>query len=161
MPAVIIMALLMIATLIVIQMSFSDSRYLELLPETWSLRWCRNFFASEDWPPAARTLLKVAFRTMLVATPVGVLAAYGLYTAHNHWVGPTFTLLLTPMILPAVLAAIGAIHAIVRLSTLYSLPGLALILARPLAVIVVESALNGSDPNLVNAVTGPPRRRHR
>jgi putative spermidine/putrescine transport system permease protein len=160
--AVIIMALLVIPTLIVVPMSFSDSQYLEFPPKDWSLRWYRNFFASAEWLQAARTSLKVAFLTMLVATPIGVLAAYGLYSSQSHWVGVSFMLLLTPMIVPVVLVAIGAFYAFVRLSILYTLPGLVLahtLLALPLVVIVVGSALKSSDPNLENAARslGAPR----
>lgn len=160
--AVVIMALLVIPTLIVVPMSFSDSQYLEFPPKDWSLRWYRNFFASAEWLQAARTSLKVAGLTMLVATPVGVLAAYGLYSSRSHWVGVSFMLLLTPMIVPVVLVAIGAFYAFVRLSILYTLPGLVMahtILALPLVVIVTGSALKSFDGNLEQAARslGAPR----
>ncbi|MBT6658102.1 MAG: ABC transporter permease, partial [Proteobacteria bacterium] len=44
--AAIIMLLLIIPTLIVIPMSFSDSQYLEFPPEQWSLRWYGEYFDS-------------------------------------------------------------------------------------------------------------------
>ena len=68
--SVIILILLVIPTFIVIPMSFSDSQYLEFPPETWSLRWYRHYFGSEEWMQATRTSFMAAFLTMLVATPV-------------------------------------------------------------------------------------------
>ena len=68
--AAIIMLLLIIPTLIVIPMSFSDSQYLEFPPEQWSLRWYGEYFDSTKWMRATVTSLQVGFLTLLVATPL-------------------------------------------------------------------------------------------
>jgi putative spermidine/putrescine transport system permease protein len=64
-------------------MSFSASQYLEFPPREWSLRWYENYFNSTAWMDATWTSLKAALLTMLVATPVGTAAAYGL-SVSNH-----------------------------------------------------------------------------
>lgn len=146
--SVIIMILLVIPTLIVVPMSFSDSQYLEFPPESWSTRWYGHYFGSSEWMLATRTSFKVAFLTMLVATPTGVLAAYGLHTSNVSFVRATFVLMLTPMMVPVVLVAIGAFYAYVQLKILYTILGLVLahtVLALPLVVIVTGSALKGYD----------------
>ena len=146
----IIMVLLVTPTLIVIPMSFSDSQYLEFPPETWSLRWYQNYFGSAEWMQATATSFKAAILTMLVATPVGVIAAYGLHTSQVAWVRATFVLLITPMMVPVVLIAIGSFYVFVKLKLLYSLTGLVLahsILALPLVIIVAGSALKSYDMN--------------
>ena len=81
----IILFLLIVPSLIVIPMSFSDSQYLEFPPKNFSLRWYENYFFSwkvengfNDWMAATRTSLLVAVLTIFVATPIGTLAAYGL-----------------------------------------------------------------------------------
>lgn len=148
--AAIIMVLLVTPTLIVIPMSFSDSQYLEFPPENWSLRWYHNYFGSDAWMNATATSLKAAFLTMLVATPVGVVAAYGLHTSQVAWVRATFVLLITPMMVPVVLIAIGSFYVFVKLKLLYTLTGLVLahsILALPLVIIVTGSALKSYDMN--------------
>ncbi|MEM7524001.1 MAG: ABC transporter permease [Pseudomonadota bacterium] len=148
--AAITMILLVTPTLIVIPMSFSDSQYLEFPPQTWSLRWYRNYFGSDEWMLATSTSLKAAFLTMLVATPIGVLAAYALHTSGVRAVRLAFVMLITPMMVPVVLVAIGAFYAYVKLSLLYTLTGLVLahtILALPLVVIVIGSALKSYDMN--------------
>lgn len=156
------MILLVLPTLIVIPMSFSDSQYLEFPPETWSLRWYKSYFASDEWMRATATSLKAATLTMLVATPIGVLAAYGLHASKVPFIRIAFVLLITPMMVPLVLIAIGAFYVYVRLQILYTMTGLVLahsLLAIPLVVIVTGSALKTYDMNLENAARslGAPR----
>lgn len=160
--AVITMILLVVPTLIVVPMSFSDSQYLEFPPENWSTRWYGNFFGSSEWMQAARTSFKAAILTMLVATPVGVLAAYGLHASKVRYVRVAFVMLITPMMVPVVLVAIGAFYAYVQLKILYTLTGLVLahtVLALPLVVIVIGAALKGYDMSQEEAARslGAPR----
>ncbi|MEL7254345.1 MAG: ABC transporter permease [Pseudomonadota bacterium] len=160
--AVITMLLLVTPTLIVIPMSFSDSQYLEFPPQDWSLRWYQHYFQSAEWMLATKTSFKAAFLTMLVATPIGVLAAYGLHASNVPYVRVAFVMLITPMMVPVVLVAIGAFYAYVKLQILYTMLGLVLahsILAIPLVVIVTGSALKTYDMNQENAARslGAPR----
>jgi len=144
------MVLLVTPTLIVIPMSFSASQYLEFPPEEWSTRWYRHYFESAEWMGATATSFKAAFLTMLVATPVGVVAAYGLHASRIRFIRVAFVLLITPMMVPVVLVAIGAFYAYVKLNILYTLTGLVLahtLLALPLVLIVTGSALKSYDMN--------------
>ena len=100
--ATIIMLLLVIPTFIVMPMSFSDSQYLEFPPETWSLRWYDVYFNSSKWMNATITSLQVGTLTMLVATPLGTMAAYALFVSGHRAAKLVFTFLITPMIVPAV-----------------------------------------------------------
>jgi len=156
------MSLLVVPTLIVIPMSFSDSQYLEFPPEDWSLRWYQNYFGSPEWMQATATSFKAAILTTIVATPMGVLAAYGLHASKVPYIRATFVLLITPMMVPIVLIAIGAFYAYVKLQILYTMTGLVLahsLLAIPLVVIVIGSALKSYDMNQENAARslGAPR----
>lgn len=156
------MILLVTPTLIVVPMSFSDSQYLEFPPQTWSTRWYAFYFGSEEWMRATRTSLIAAVLTMLVATPIGVLAAYGLHASRAPFLRAAFVLLITPMMVPVVLIAIGAFYAYVKLSILYTMTGLVLahsLLAIPLVLIVTGSALKSYDMNQENAARslGAPR----
>lgn len=155
--SVVIMILLVTPTLIVVPMSFSDSQYLEFPPTVWSTRWYNHYFGSTEWMLATRTSFKVAFLTMLVATPTGVLAAYGLHTSGVRFVRVAFVLMLTPMMVPVVLVAIGAFYAYVQLKILYTVAGLVLahtVLALPLVVIVTGSALKSYDMAQEQAARG-------
>ena len=144
------MALLVLPTLVVIPMSFSNSQYLEFPPESWSLRWYRHYFGSREWMEATWTSFQAAFLTVLVATPIGVVAAYGLHASNIRLVRLAFVTLITPMMVPVVLIAIGAFYAYVKLGILYTVTGLVLahsILALPLVLIVTGAALQSYDMN--------------
>jgi len=138
--ATIIMLLLVIPTFIVMPMSFSDSQYLEFPPEHWSTRWYNVYFESPKWMRA----------TMLVATPMGVMAAYALFVSGHRAARAMFAFLITPMIVPVILIAIGAFYAYAQVGLNNTITGLVLahaVLAAPLVMIVITSALRNYDLN--------------
>ena len=148
--AAIIMLLLVIPTFIVMPMSFSDSQYLEFPPEHWSTRWYAVYFESSKWMRATVTSLQVGVLTMLVATPMGTMAAYALFVSGHRAARLIFMLLITPMIVPVILIAIGAFYAYGRVGLNNTIFGLVLahtVLAAPLVMIVITSALRNYDLN--------------
>ncbi len=148
--AAIIMLLLVIPTFIVIPMSFSDSQYLEFPPSSWSLRWYEEYFGSSKWMQATVTSLQVGVLTMLVATPLGTMAAYALFVSGHRLARAIFMLLITPMIVPVILIAIGAFYAYGRVGLNNTITGLTLAhtaMAAPLVMIVVTAALRSYDLN--------------
>ena len=148
--AAIIMMLLVIPTLIVIPMSFSDSQYLEFPPSNWSDRWYIVYLESSKWMRATVTSLQVGVLTMLLATPLGVMAAYALFVSEHRASRAMFVLLITPMIVPVILIAIGTFYAYGRVGLNNTITGLVLahtVLAAPLVMIVITSALRNYDLN--------------
>lgn len=148
--AALVLAFLALPTLIVVPMSFSASQYLEFPPREWSLRWYRNYFASAAWMQATTTSLLAGALTTLVATPLGTLAAYGLFVSRLKSARFIHTLMLTPIIVPVILVAIGVFYVYVKLKLVNSLAGIVLahsMLALPLVMLVVGSALKSFDMN--------------
>jgi putative spermidine/putrescine transport system permease protein len=148
--AAIIMFLLVIPTLIVIPMSFSDSQYLEFPPDVWSMRWYDVYLESSKWMRATVTSLQVGVLTMLVATPMGTAAAYALFVSGHRTARALFAFLITPMIVPVILIAIGTFYAYGRVGLNNTITGLVLahtVLAAPLVMIVITSALRNYDLN--------------
>ena len=148
--AAIIMLLLVVPTFIVVPMSFSDSQYLEFPPERWSLRWYIEYIESSKWMRATATSLKVGVLTMLVATPIGTAAAYALFVSGHRAAKALFAFLITPMIVPVILIAIGTFYAYGRVGLNNTIPGLVLahsVLSAPLVMIVITAALRGYDLN--------------
>jgi len=146
--AVLVMAFLVLPTLIVIPMSFSASQYLEFPPREWSLRWYRAYFGSPAWMQATLTSFKAGVLTALVATPLGTLAAYGLFVSRLRAAAVVVPVLLTPIIVPVILVGIGVFYAYVRLRLVNSLIGIVLahsMLAIPIVVMVVSAALRSYD----------------
>ena len=148
--AALIMSFLVIPTLIVIPMSFSGSQYLEFPPSSWSLRWYENYFGSNEWLLATWVSLKAALLTVAVVTPLATMAAYGLYVSNLKAARAVFILLITPMMVPVILIAIGVFFAYTRLRLNNTMAGLVLAhsaLALPLCLIVISAGLKGYDMN--------------
>lgn len=148
--AAVIMLLLVIPTFIVIPMSFSDSQYLEFPPENWSTRWYTVYLDSSKWMRATVTSLQVGVLTMLLATPLGTMAAYALFVSGHRAARAIFTFLITPMIVPVILIAIGTFYAYGRVGLNNTISGLVLahtVLAAPLVMIVITAALRTYDLN--------------
>ncbi len=144
------MFFLVVPSLIVIPMSFSESQYLEFPPREWSLRWYRNYFGSVAWMDATATSLKAGVLTMLLATTIGVAAAYGLHSSRTRWSGLIQGLLLTPIVVPVILVGIGVFYVYARLGLVNTMVGIIMahsMLAVPLVVMIVTSALKSYDAN--------------
>jgi putative spermidine/putrescine transport system permease protein len=145
---VVVLVFLVVPTLIVIPMSFSASQYLEFPPRQWSLRWYQHYVDSSAWMQATATSFKAAVLTTLVATPLGTMAAYGLFASRFRWAHLIVVLLVTPMIVPVILIAIAVFYVYVKLKLVNTLTGLVLghsMLAIPLVLMVVTSALSSYD----------------
>jgi putative spermidine/putrescine transport system permease protein len=139
---------LMLPTLIVIPMSFSDSQYLEFPPKTWSLRWYREYFGSDAWMSATRTSIIAAILTTLVATPIGTIAAYGMHCASERVRNTLQILSLMPIVVPSILVAVGVFHLYALVDLNYSLTGVVLAhtaLAVPFVIVTVLSSLRSYD----------------
>ncbi len=155
--SIIVLFLLIVPSLIVIPMSFSDSQYLEFPPKNWSLRWYENYFSSgqvgmgfNDWIGATWTSIKVAVLTIFVATPIGTMAAYGLINSGNRVRSILFPIMISPMMIPVILVAIGLFYFYVQFKMVNSILGLVLghsLVAMPLVLIIVLSALKNYDMN--------------
>ena len=153
----IVLFLLIVPSLVVIPMSFSASQYLEFPPKEWSLRWYENYFFSwkvengfNDWMSATWTSTKVAILTIVVATPVGTMAAYGLVNGSSRLSKILFPIFISPMMVPIILVAIGLFYFFVQFKLVGSVLGLVLghsLVAMPLVLIIVFSALKNYDMN--------------
>ena len=142
------LAFLVLPVAIVVPMSFSDSRYLEFPPREWSLRWYEYFFASREWMRATQISLTAAVLTTLLATPVGVAAGYGLHVAQARFLRWLHVLLLTPLMVPVIIIAIGVFFVYARAELLGTMPGLVLahtLMATPFVVVTTVAGLRSFD----------------
>ena len=156
--SIIVLFLLIVPSLVVIPMSFSGSQYLEFPPKSFSLRWYEAYFFSSadtglgfnDWMGATWTSIKVAVLTIFVATPIGTMAAYGLSNSSAKVRGILFPIMISPMMVPIILVAIGLFYFFVQFKMVNSITGLVLghsLVAMPLVLIIVLSALRNYDMN--------------
>jgi putative spermidine/putrescine transport system permease protein len=146
--AALVVLFLVLPVVIVVPMSFSDSRMLDFPPRGWSLRWYERFFSATEWYGALIVSLKLAACTVVVATPLGVAAAYGVHNGRTAGVRYAQALLMLPMMVPHIILAIGIFYIFVKLEILGSFPGLVLahtMLALPFVVVTVLAGLRSFD----------------
>ena len=138
-------------TLIMAVMSFSPSTGLQFPPPGVSLRWYRTFFASPMWVNAAWTSLQVAVASVALATPLGTLAAFGLVRGRFPGRALVHGLVMSPLIVPTVVTAIGMYFVFVRWRLAGSFLGLVAAhtaLSLPFVVVNVASGLQNLDQSL-------------
>jgi putative spermidine/putrescine transport system permease protein len=141
---------LVLPALIVIPMSFSDSRFLQFPPKDFSWRWYETYLNSVEWQDATAVSIKVSALTVLLATPIGTLAAYGLHVSQSRLAGLIRLALITPLIIPLILIAIAVFFLYARLGLNNTILGLALAhtcLAIPFVLVTVTAGLRSYDIN--------------
>lgn len=149
--ALLVMGFLLLPLLAVVPVSLSSSDILVLPPPGWSWRWYEAFLSEPRWRLAIRNSFMVAFGTVLLALPLGTLAALGLWL---HMRPRLLGLLLLPMAVPAVIAAVALYFAFAAVGLGSSLGALVLahtVLAAPFVVVAVLATLRGLDPALLRA----------
>lgn len=134
--------------LIVVPMSFSSTRFLTFPPPSLSTRWYAEFFSSTEWMLASMVSLKVALVTCLIATPMGVAAAYAIHMQPGRLARAAYVILVTPLMVPHIIVAIGVFFLYARVGANNSIIGLILahtMLAIPFVLITTLSGLQGFD----------------
>ncbi len=139
---------LILPSLLVIPLSFSDSRFLQFPPPGWSVRWYEAYFAAVEWRDATVVSLTAAAFTTVLSTVLGTLAAYSLHTARSRLGQVAYLVFVAPLVIPGILVAIGIFLLYAQVGLNNTLPGIVLahsVMAIPLVVITVASGLKNYD----------------
>ena len=150
-----LVGLLLIApTLIVIPMSLSSGERLQFPPPGFSMRWYGEFFTDETWITALMASVKVAVTTVILATALGTLLAFGLERGRFRGRALVHGFVLVPAIVPVVVVAIGMYFVFTSWNLTGSMVSVVMahtVLALPLVVVTVSSSLRTLDRNLEDA----------
>ena len=149
-----VLAFLVLPVLVILPLSFSAGSFLTFPLPGLSLRWYQEFFTSAPWRLSLRNSLIVASATTLIATTLGTLAALGLSRARLPGQALLMGLIVSPMVVPLVIVAVGVYFAYAPFGLTGSLVGLTLAhtaLAVPFVVITVTATLTGFDTSLMRA----------
>ena len=93
---------------LVMLFSFNSSRSLQQF-DGFSLRWYEQFFESESLRDSLIASIQIALITMVVATVLGTLLAYGLVRARTRWSNTANVMMLVPLVTPEVVAGASAL----------------------------------------------------
>ena len=159
--AIAVLVFLLAPIFVVVPLSFNAEPYfsftdkmLALQPDGFSLRWYRDIVENPQWLEAMKNSVVIALASTALATVLGTLAAMGLARSNMPFRDFFMALLISPLIVPIVIAAAGMYF-------FYSSVGLAqttlgIIFAHtalgvPFVVITMTATLSGFDQNLIKA----------
>ena len=152
-----VLSFLALPAFAVIPVSFTDTRYLALPEEHWSLQHWQSFLSSPEWIGSIWQSLWIAVVSTVLAVVAGTLCAIGCWRLSSRLSEKVRTLMILPMAVPTIVYALG----IYRLYDELDLVGTALgvILAHavtglPFVVLTVSGSLSNLDARLEQAARG-------
>ena len=149
-----VLAFLVLPLMVIVPISFSSASFLSLPIPGFSLRWYEALLTSPVWGRAFLNSLIVGTIATTIAVLLGTLAAVGLHRNEFRGKALLMGVLISPMIVPIVIVALGSYFFYAPLGLASSLLGLGLAhaaLGAPFVLVTVSATLTGFDANLARA----------
>lgn len=143
--------------LIVVILAFSGDGYLRFPPTALSLQWFGRFLGNLQWQRALVSSLVIGVIACAVSTAIGFFAAYAFLRCEFHGKKLLLSLLLTPIVVPSIITAIAMYYLAGKIGLIGSYLWLGLchaVVAMPIVLLILLSALHAVDPNLERAALG-------
>lgn len=146
--AVLAVLMLIVPIVIIVVMSFSPGHNLEFPPSRVSLQWFVKYFTRTEWLAATINSFQIGAMAGLAATALALLTAMALSRLTAKFQAALLTLILSPMIVPAMVYAVAVYYYFASLGLVGTKLGVALahtVLAMPPAILLILSALQNLD----------------
>jgi putative spermidine/putrescine transport system permease protein len=140
--------------LTIVPLSFSSGSFFYYPLPGLSLRWYQDFFTSSFWLSSLRNSLIIGISATVLATVLGTMAALGIWRARFPAQALVLAMLISPMVVPVVIIAVGVYFAFAPLGLTDGYLGLILAhatLGVPFVVITVLATLSAFDRTLLRA----------
>ncbi|MEA2419408.1 MAG: spermidine/putrescine transport system permease protein [Thermoleophilaceae bacterium] len=138
---------------LVVLFSFNSGRSLQNF-DGFSTRWYQRFFESESLRSSLLASIEIALVTMVVATAIGTLLAYGLVRSRSRWSGAANVLMLVPLVTPEIVAGVSALLLFTQIGMHLSLTTIMLghiTFSISYVTVVVRGRLASMGPEVENA----------
>ena len=146
--------------IVIIPLSFNSEPYFTYPMAGFSMRWYDALLADDPqgilWRQAFLNSLYIGVSATLIATGLGTLAALGLNRVQFALKGLLLAVLISPLVVPIVITAVGTFYFYAKVGLAGTFLGLILAhatLGVPFVVITVTATLSGFDYNMVRAGT--------
>lgn len=151
----VLLGFLFLPVLVVIPVALTDREYLSLPEHALSLRHFASVATWESgWLPSILTSLAIA----LIASAVSVIAAaaysIGAWALTGWWPSLTRIVLLSPLIVPPIVYAVGIFKMWAAFDLLDSFTGVTIVhvvLCLPFSILAIGASLSHLDPKLIQA----------
>lgn len=150
----ILLAFLIAPVLIAIPVSLTRETYLTLPWSGLSLRHYSAIFTSPAWISSFLQSIGIGLASTAIATMLGTLSAIGLWRVSSMWGELVRAILLLPLVIPSIIAAMLLYREFVPLGLIDTYVGLILahgVLASPFVLITVSTSLAGFNRSLDQA----------
>jgi ABC-type spermidine/putrescine transport system, permease component II len=140
--------------LTIVPLSFSSGSFFYYPLPGLSLRWYQDFFTSSFWLSSLKNSLIIGISATVLATVLGTMAALGIWRARFPAQALVLAMLISPMVVPVVIIAVGVYFAFAPLGLTDGYLGLILAhatLGVPFVVITVLATLSAFDRTLLRA----------
>jgi len=148
---------LMAPIVIVVILAFSGDGYLRFPPTSLSLQWFARFLGNVQWQRALLSSLLIGVVACVVSTTVGFFAAYAFLRCEFRGKKLLLSLMIMPVIVPSIITAIAMYYLAGKLGLIGNFVWLGLchaVIALPVVLLILLSALHAVDPNLERAALG-------
>ena len=149
-----VLLFLLAPILTIVPLSFSSGSFFYYPLPGLSLRWYQDFFSSSFWLSSLRNSLIIGISATVLATVLGTMAALGIWRARFPAQALVLAMLISPMVVPVVIIAVGVYFAFAPLGLTDGYLGLILAhatLGVPFVVITVLATLSAFDRTLLRA----------
>ena len=152
--AILVALFLVFPVLIILPVSFSSGSFLAFPPPGWSLQWYERVLSRPDWLSSVWLSVWIACVVMALSTVLGTAGAIGL--ARGRFPGQRILIgfILSPLIIPGIIVAIGVYFFYARIHFVGSALAIAMAhtaLAVPFVVVNVSASLYAVDRRLEQA----------
>jgi ABC-type spermidine/putrescine transport system permease subunit II len=142
---------------IVVILAFSGDGYLHFPPTSFSLQWFVRFLGNVQWQRALLSSLIIGAIACIVSTTIGFFTAYAFLRSEFRGKKLLLSAMLTPVIVPSIITAIAMYYLAGKLGLIGNFVWLGLchaVIALPVVLLILLSALRAVDPNLERAALG-------
>jgi putative spermidine/putrescine transport system permease protein len=151
----IVVAIFLVAPMaIIVPMSFSSAISFEFPPPGYWTGYYVQYFTNPSWLDATANSFIIAFASMIFTLAVALPAAFGFVRYRFRGKGAWNLVMMTPLIVPHVVSALGYYGFLSLASLTGTYVGMVIahsVLAVPVAFLVLSAALKGFDRNLERA----------
>ena len=140
--------------LVIMPLSFNSEPYFTYPMPGLSMKWYADFFQDPRWLNALKASTIIGLASTTLSMTLGTLAALGLSRSNFPYRAAVMAFLISPMIVPVVITAVGMYFFFANLGLNNTYFGIILAhtaLATPFVVITVTATLTGFDQSLIRA----------
>ncbi len=151
-----VLAFLVLPIFVPVPLSVNSEAFFTFPLAGFSWRWYREVLGSDQWREAIWHSVVIAIGATVLATSLGTLAAIGLTNPRLPARRAIMGVLISPLIVPVVITAVGAYLFYARIGLASTFTGIILAhtaVASPFVVVTVGASLANFDRGLMNAAS--------